>query len=45
MTASAVIWDFDRTLADTRVRNLNVTRTFIALVTGRPASAYEPSTR
>jgi len=31
----AVIWDFDGTLVDTHAKNLNVTRTIFALLTGR----------
>jgi HAD superfamily hydrolase (TIGR01549 family) len=40
MKVTAVIWDFDGTLADTRARNLNVTRRIVTQLTGRPARAF-----
>lgn len=36
----AVVWDFDLTLADTRERNLAVTRRIVERVTGRPADDF-----
>ena len=39
---TAVIWDFDNTLADTRHRNLNVTRRIVARVTGRDYTDFPP---
>jgi phosphoglycolate phosphatase-like HAD superfamily hydrolase len=35
---NAVIWDFDGTLVDTRAKNLAVTRTLVARLTGRLAT-------
>lgn len=52
--AGAVVWDFDGTLADTRRRNLTVTRRILEQVTGEPpygvdalssAEAYESANR
>ncbi len=40
MNVNAVIWDFDGTLADTRARNLSVTRRIVARLTGRGANAF-----
>ena len=37
---TAVIWDFDGTLVDTREKNLNVTRALVELVTGLPAERF-----
>jgi HAD superfamily hydrolase (TIGR01549 family) len=37
---TAVIWDFDGTLVDTRAKNLAVTRSIIAALTGRPPDSY-----
>ncbi len=37
---SAVLWDFDGTLVDSRSRNLNVTRAIIERMTGRPATEF-----
>lgn len=36
----AVIWDYDGTLADTRSKNLNVTRQIVARVTGTNSNEY-----
>jgi HAD superfamily hydrolase (TIGR01549 family) len=36
----AMIWDFDGTLVDTRVKNLNVTKAIIAEVTGGKAEEF-----
>ena len=36
----AIIWDYDGTLVDTRLKNLNVTRKIIANLTGTDANAY-----
>ncbi|RTL58967.1 MAG: HAD family hydrolase [Sphingobacteriales bacterium] len=36
----AIIWDYDGTLVDTRQKNLNVTRSIISTVTGKPAEAF-----
>jgi N-acetyl-D-muramate 6-phosphate phosphatase len=36
----AIIWDYDGTLVDTRLKNLNVTRSIISAVTGKPAHAF-----
>lgn len=36
---TAIVWDYDGTLADTRAKNLNVTRKIIARVTGSPGEA------
>lgn len=52
--AAAVVWDFDGTLADTRRRNLRVTRRILEEVTGEPpdevaalssVEAYESANR
>jgi HAD superfamily hydrolase (TIGR01549 family) len=37
---TAVIWDFDGTLADTRFKNLSVNRRIVAEVTGRPWTEF-----
>ena len=37
---SAVLWDFDGTLVDTRSRNLRVNRRIIGEITGRPWSEF-----
>lgn len=37
---SAFIWDYDGTLADTRHKNLNVTRKIIEYVTAKSADEY-----
>ena len=39
---TAVIWDFDNTLVDTRHRNLNVTRRIVAHVTGHDPADFPP---
>ncbi|MBI2729430.1 MAG: HAD family hydrolase [Sphingobacteriales bacterium] len=36
----AIIWDYDGTLVDTRQKNLNVTRSIISAVTGKPADMF-----
>lgn len=36
----AIVWDYDGTLVDTREKNLNVTRSIITAVTGKPADAF-----
>lgn len=38
---TAVIWDFDGTLVDSHRKNLQVNRTIISRLTGRPASSFE----
>lgn len=38
---TAVVWDFDGTLVDTRQKNLNVTRTLVELVRGVAADSCE----
>ena len=38
---TAVIWDFDGTLVDSHRKNLQVNRTIIGRLTGRPASSFE----
>lgn len=38
---TAVVWDFDGTLVDTRQKNLNVTRAVVELVRGVPAASFE----
>ena len=38
---TAILWDFDGTLVDTRARNMNVNRRIIEEVTGRPWSDFE----
>lgn len=40
MKVNAIIWDFDGTLADTRARNLNVTRRIVTQLTGRRVRAF-----
>lgn len=37
----AIIWDYDGTLADTRHKNLNVTRQIVAKITGINPSQYQ----
>lgn len=37
----AVVWDFDGTLVDSRVKNLGVTRAIVERITQRPAGAFE----
>ncbi len=37
----AVIWDFDGTLVDTRQKNLNVTRTLVERIKGRPPDTFD----
>ena len=37
---SAVVWDFDGTLVDTRQKNLNVTRALVERTSGLPADAF-----
>lgn len=39
-TLTAVVWDFDGTLVDTRAKNLNVTRALVELVKGRSADSF-----
>ncbi|MFC1619802.1 HAD family hydrolase [Candidatus Neomarinimicrobiota bacterium] len=36
----AIIWDFDGTLADTRLRNMHVTRSILKDITGRPTEEH-----
>jgi HAD superfamily hydrolase (TIGR01549 family) len=36
----AIVWDFDGTLADTRLRNMEVTRSIIQHLTGQPWQKY-----
>ncbi len=36
----AIIWDYDGTLVDTRLKNLNVNRAILEAVTGRPADDF-----
>jgi HAD superfamily hydrolase (TIGR01549 family) len=38
---TAIIWDFDNTLVDSRHKNLSVTRDIVERVTGRPAGQFE----
>lgn len=38
---TAVVWDFDGTLVDTRRKNLNVTRALVELVKQSPADTFE----
>lgn len=40
MSACAIIWDYDGTLVDSRHRNLNVNRSIIEALTGRPWQAF-----
>lgn len=40
MSLRAIIWDFDLTLADTRRRNLRVTRRILREISGRDPAAY-----
>lgn len=37
---SAVIWDYDGTLVDSRIKNRHVNRTLVADITGRPADDF-----
>lgn len=37
---TAVVWDFDGTLVDTRAKNLNVTRALVERVKGAPAETF-----
>lgn len=39
---TAVLWDFDNTLVDTRAKNLRVTRRIVEDLTGRPADGFPP---
>jgi phosphoglycolate phosphatase-like HAD superfamily hydrolase len=41
MSACAIIWDYDGTLVDSRHRNLNVNRSIIEGLTGRPWQDFE----
>lgn len=36
----AIVWDFDGTLADTRLRNMHVTRSIIQHISGQPWQTY-----
>jgi HAD superfamily hydrolase (TIGR01549 family) len=36
----AIVWDFDGTLADTRLRNMHVTQLILGAITGRPADEH-----
>ncbi len=36
----AIIWDYDGTLVDSRIKNRNVNRTLVADITGRPADDF-----
>jgi HAD superfamily hydrolase (TIGR01549 family) len=38
--AAAIVWDFDGTLVDSRLRNLSVTRAIVEHITGRPAATF-----
>jgi phosphoglycolate phosphatase-like HAD superfamily hydrolase len=38
---TAILWDFDGTLVDTRARNMNVNRRIIEEITGRPWTEFE----
>jgi HAD superfamily hydrolase (TIGR01549 family) len=37
---AAVVWDFDGTLVDSRLRNLSVMRSIVEHITGRPAATF-----
>jgi phosphoglycolate phosphatase-like HAD superfamily hydrolase len=41
---SAVIWDYDGTLVDSRRKNLSVNRAIIEEISGRPADSFGPLT-
>jgi len=38
---TAIIWDFDNTLVDSREKNLSVTRAIVERITGKPALRFE----
>ncbi len=41
MRTSALIWDFDGTLVDSRHKNLSVNRSIVELITGRSAGSFK----
>lgn len=42
MSSTLIIWDYDGTLVDTRMKNLNVTRNIIQSVTGKDPDCFGP---
>ena len=38
---TAIVWDFDNTLVDSREKNLSVTRTIVERITGKPALEFD----